>query len=46
MGTDLKVEHLAPGDRKTFEGAIEGWSANIRARVTARLNRTAAKSAA
>jgi hypothetical protein len=41
MGTDLKIQHLAPGERKTFEGAIEGWSANIRARATARLNQIA-----
>jgi hypothetical protein len=47
MGTDLKIQHLAPGDRKTFQGAIESWSAAARARAETELNRNkAAKDAA
>ena len=41
MGTDLVVEHLAPHARKNFEGAIEGWSSNVRGKAQARLNRKA-----
>jgi hypothetical protein len=37
MGTDLKVEHLAPRERKDFVGAIEGWAASVRNRANARL---------
>jgi hypothetical protein len=45
MGTDLVVEHLAPHARKTFEGAIEGWSSNVRGKAQARLNRNKSKAA-
>jgi hypothetical protein len=40
MGTDLKVEHLAPGERKTFGGAIEGWASSVRNRANARLSKS------
>jgi hypothetical protein len=45
MGTDLVVEHLAPHARKTFEGAIESWSSNVRGKAQARLNRNKSKAA-
>jgi hypothetical protein len=45
MGTDLKIQHLAPGERKSFEGAIGGWSASIRSRAQARLNHKTADAA-
>jgi hypothetical protein len=45
MGTDLMVEHLAPHARKTFEGAIESWSSNVRGKAQARLNRNKSKAA-
>jgi hypothetical protein len=46
MGTGLIVEHLAPHMRRTFTSVIQSWTDHVRARATARLNKTAAKNAA
>jgi hypothetical protein len=42
MGTGLIVEHVAPHLRRDFLSAVAGWTASVRNRATARLNKTAA----
>jgi hypothetical protein len=44
--TDLRQAFLAPDKRRSFGDTIEGWSRNIRAKATSRLNRNAATKAA
>jgi len=38
--TDLRVAFLAPHERRNFVTVIEAWSAAVRGKATARLNRT------
>jgi hypothetical protein len=45
MNTGLVVEHLRSHLRRNFVDVISGWSNHVRARATARLNKTAAKAA-
>jgi hypothetical protein len=45
MVSDLKVEHLAPNERRGFRDVIEGWANNVRGRASARLSKEAPKAA-
>jgi hypothetical protein len=40
MGTDLKITHLAPRERKTFVECISGWAQNVKNRAEARLTKS------
>lgn len=44
--TDLRQDFLAPKERRDFIAVIAGWSQNVRAKATARLNKPTAEKAA
>lgn len=43
--TPLRVEFLAPHERRDFIGVISGWASNVRARANAKLKPKSAKAA-